>query len=131
MAKKGLGSGGRLVFLLLGIGLLAVTAVFWLNYLVKPGRAMLNGEKLTVTVTRCEGEKRASCFAEWGGKVPGSGPLSGEGTPGQRVSAYVYERHAYGASRKDWTGRVVLGLVGLGFAVVARYLLGTAVATRR
>lgn len=123
---------GRLVFLALGVVLLALTAVFWFNFLVKPIRAVVQGERTMVSVTHCDtGGKLTTCYATWRGKAPGSGELSGEGKPGQRIAAYVNQGVAYGTAFHDWTGRVVIGLVGLGFAVIARYLLGTAVRTRR
>jgi hypothetical protein len=121
-----MGGIGRLVFLLVGVALVALMVVFWFNYLVKPGRALVQGEKTTVTVTHCDTTgKRHTCYAAWRGRTPGSGVFAGGAKPGQQVTAYVYQGEAYGTAFHDWTGRAVIGLVGLGFGVVARYLLVT------
>jgi hypothetical protein len=126
MAKRRMGGIGRLVFLLVGVALLVLTALLWLNYLVKPGRALVQGQKTTVTVTHCDTTgKRHECYAAWHGRTPGGGVFTGEAKPGQQATAYVYRGEAYGTAFHDWTGRAVLGLVGLGFAVVARFLLVT------
>src|SRR5262249_42285226 len=125
MAKQGMGGAGRLVFGLLGLGLIVLTFTIWLTYLVKPMRAVLQGSRTTVTVTRCEGSGLdRTCFGRWSG---GSGTLDGRPAPGSRVQAYVRNGRAYQTSRKDWSARLVLGLVGLGSAVVAQFLLRTAV----
>ena len=82
MAKKrGIGGLGRLVFGLIGLALAALTIAIWLNYLVSPARAMVQGEKATVTVTRCDGSGLDStCYARWSG---GSGKLDGHAPPGR------------------------------------------------
>jgi hypothetical protein len=119
-----MGGVGRLVFGLLGLGLVALTVVIWLTYLVKPARAMVQGSRATVTITRCEGSGLdRACFGRWSG---GSGKVDGRPAPGSRVQAYVYDGKAYQTGRKDWYARVVLGLVGLGTAVVAQFLVRTA-----
>jgi hypothetical protein len=124
MAKGGMGGVGRLVFGLLGLGLVVLTISIWLPYLVKPVRAMAQGSKATVTVTRCEGSGLdRTCFGRWSG---GSGKVDGRPAPGSRVQAYVYEGSAYQTGSKDWLTRLVLGLVGLGAGGVALYLLRTA-----
>jgi hypothetical protein len=125
MAKGGMGGAGRLVFGLLGLGLVVLTITIWLTYLVNPVRAMLQGSKATVTVTRCEGSGLdRTCFGRWSG---GSGKVDGRPAPGSRVQAYVYHGKAYQTGAKDWYARLVLGLVGLGAGVVAQFLLRTAV----
>src|SRR5438477_7713152 len=112
MAKKrGIGGLGRLVFGLIGLALAALTIAIWLNYLVSPARAMVQGEKATVTVTRCDGSGLDStCYARWSG---GSGKLDGHAPPGRRVAARVFDGKAYPTALKDWYPRLILGLVGL------------------
>ena len=128
MAKQGMGAAGRLVFGLVGLGLVVLTVTLWLTYLVKPARAMLQGSKATVTVTRCEGSGlHRTCYGRWSG---GSGKLDGRPAPGSRVQAYVYHGKAYQTTTKDWNTRLVLGLVGVGAAVVAQFLLRTAVGSK-
>ena len=129
MAKGGIGGAGRLIFGVLGLALVVLTFTIWLNYLVNPARAMLQGNRTTVTVTRCEGTGlNRTCFGRWAG---GSGKLDGHPAPGSRVQAYVRDGKAYQTALKDWYSRVVLGLVGLAAGVVAQFLLRTAVRAGR
>jgi hypothetical protein len=124
MAKRSVGGAGRIVFGVLGLGLATLTIAIWLHYLVNPARAILQGSKATVTVTRCEGSGLdRTCFGRWPG---GSGKLDGHPAPGSRVQAYISDGKAYQTALKDWYSRLVLGLVGLAAAVVAQYLLRTA-----
>ncbi|MBI3688755.1 MAG: hypothetical protein HY241_15720 [Actinobacteria bacterium] len=128
MARRSLGSGSRLLFGVIGLALFGIALLFWLTYLVKPVRALAQGEQTTVTVTRCGASKGVTtCYATWGGKTPGHGELAGRADPGTRMLAHVYHGAAYPMRSRDWTERGVLVLVGLGFAVVARYLVGAAV----
>ncbi len=125
MAKRKIGSVGRLVFGVLGLGLAVLTLFIWLNYLVNPARAMIQGKKTTVTVTRCEGSGLdRTCFGSWSG---GSGKLDGHPAVGSHVQAYVRQGKAYPAALRDWYPRLVLGLVGLAAAVLAQFMLRTAV----
>ncbi len=125
MAKRGIGGVGRLVFGLIGLVLAVLTIAIWLNYLVYPARAMVQGDKATVTVTRCEGSGLdRTCFAQWPG---GSGKLDGQGQPGHRVAARVFDGKAYPTALDDWYPRLILGLVGLASAVLAQFMLRSAV----
>jgi hypothetical protein len=129
MAKRGIGGFGRLVFGLIGLGLAVLTIAIWLNYLVSPARAMVEGKKTTVTVTRCDGSGLDStCYAQWSG---GSGKLDGHAQPGRRVVARVFDGKAYPTAVKDWYPRLVLGLVGLASAVLAQFMLRSAVRGRK
>jgi hypothetical protein len=124
-----MGGIGRLVFGLLGLGLVVLTVVIWLSYLVNPVRAMFQGSKATVTVTRCEGSGLdRTCFGRWSG---GSGKVDGHPAPGSRVQAYVRHGKAYQTGPKEWYSRLVLGLVGLGAGVVALFLLRTSVGGKK
>jgi len=120
-----MGGAGRLIFGLLGLGLVVLAVTIWLTYLVNPVRARLQGSKATVTVTRCEGSGLGrTCYGRWSG---GSGKVDGRPAPGSRVQAYVRHGKAYQTRGKDWNTRLVLGFAGLGAAVVAQFLLRTAV----
>src|SRR5947199_9261403 len=106
MAKRGIGVVGRLVFAVAGLALALLTVVIWLNYLVSPARAMVQGEKATVTVTRCDGSGLDStCYARWSG---GSGKLDGHVQPGRKVAARVFDGKAYPTGLKDWYPRLIL-----------------------
>lgn len=127
MARRSLGAGGRFVFLLLGLALLGIALFFWLDYVVKPVRALAQGTQTQVTVTHCGATQGVtSCSARWGGPTPGKGEFNGRAPVGSQVVARIYEGAAYPMRNEDWTQRGVLALVGLGFAVVAKYLLGAA-----
>ena len=129
MAKRGIGGVGRLIFGLIGLGLAVLTIAIWLNYLVNPARAMAQGRKATVTVTRCDGSGLDStCFAQWSG---GSGKLDGRAQPGRRVAARIFEGKAYPTAMKDWYPRLILGLVGLAAAVLAQFMIRSALRTRK
>jgi hypothetical protein len=124
-----MGSAGRLVFVLLGVALGVLTLVIWLNYLVNPGRAMVQGEKRSVTVTRCEGSGlNRTCFGAWSG---GSGKLDGHDTPGKHVSARVFHGKAYPTALKDWYPRLILGVVGLATGILAQWLLRTGIKRKK
>jgi hypothetical protein len=129
MAKRGIGVVGRLMFALFGLALAVLTIILWLNYLVSPARAMVQGHKATVTVTRCDGSGLDStCYVRWTG---GSGRLDGRAEPGRRVDARVFDGKAYATALKEWYPRLVLGLVGLAAAVLAQFLLRSAVRSRK
>jgi len=59
-------TGAPPIGLVLGI----LTLVIWLNYLLNPARALFQGEKRIVTVTRCEGSGlNQSCSGTWSVQV--------------------------------------------------------------
>lgn len=124
-AKKGSAGGiGRLVFLVLGLALGVLTLVIWLNYLVNPARALVQGEKRSVTITRCEGSGvDRTCFGTWSG---GSGKVDGHENPGTHVSARVFGGKAYPMAIKDWYPRLILDIVGLGTGILAQWMLRSA-----
>jgi hypothetical protein len=129
MAKRGIGGIGRLVFGLVGLGLAGLTVAIWLNYLISPARAMAEGVKTNVTVTRCDGSGLDStCYAQWSG---GSGKLDGHAQPGRRVPARVFAGKAYPTALKEWYPRLILGLVGLACAVLAQFMIRTALRARK
>lgn len=120
MASR-MGGAGRLVFVLFGLALGVLTLVLWLNYLINPARAAIQGEKRSVTITRCEGSGLdRTCFATWSG---GSGKLDGHDTPGKHVSARIFNGKAYPMAPKDWYPRLILGIVGFGVGILAQWLL--------
>jgi hypothetical protein len=115
------GGVGRFVFLLIGVALAVLTLFIWLNYLVKPARALFEGQERTITITRCEGSGLdRTCFASWSG---GSGEMDGHDTPGKHVSARIWDGKAYPMALKDWYPRLVLGIVGFGVGVLAQWLV--------
>jgi hypothetical protein len=130
MAKRGsIGGIGRLVFGVIGLGLAVLAIVIWLTYLVNPARALAQGDKLTVTVTRCEGSSiDKTCYAQWFG---GSGKLDGHADPGTKVVARVFDGKAYPTKLEDWYPRLILGLVGLAAAVLAQFLIRSALRMKK
>ena len=103
--------------------------MLWLNYLVLPARAMVQGEKTTVTVTRCDGSGLdRTCYGRWSG---GSGKLDGRVQPGRKVAARVFDGRAYPSALKEWYPRLILGLVGLASGVVAQFMLRTAMGRKK
>jgi hypothetical protein len=130
MAKKGsVGGIGRIIFLVLGLALGVLTLVIWLNYLVNPARALVQGDKRNVTITRCEGSGvDRTCFGAWSG---GSGKVDGHEPPGAHLSARIFGGKAYPMAIKDWYPRLVLAIVGLGTGILAQWLLRTGLRSKK
>ena len=132
MAKRGFGPAGRVFVVALGLLLVAVAGKLLIDWVVAPGRALVQGDKTTVTITRCAGAgDDQTCFASWSGKDPGSGQLVGTtARPGAKVDAFVREGHAYPTELSTWYPRVMVLVLGLGLAMIAIYLLTTALGLR-
>jgi hypothetical protein len=128
-SRSRIGAAGRVVFLVIGLALGVLTLVIWLNYLVNPARALIQGEKKTVTITSCDGSGLSrSCVGSWPG---GSGKVDGKESAGAHVPARVFSGKAYPMATKDWYPRLILGIVGLGTGILAQWLLRTGVRSKK